>query len=91
MARSESEWLTLLKRQKESGLSQRSFCEREGVGLKAFEHWKRRARSLACAAIQQPHFIEVELPSATERHIPGPDVEVALPFGVVVRFFGVRQ
>lgn len=30
-----------------SGLSQRSYCQREGLSFSSFDHWRRRAREAA--------------------------------------------
>lgn len=37
----EEEQLHYLERWKESGLSQRAFCEQQGIVLKTFNNWKR--------------------------------------------------
>lgn len=33
-----------------SGLSQRAYCQREGLSFSAFDHWRRPAREAATAA-----------------------------------------
>ena len=38
-------WQQLLAEQAKSGLSQRAFCEREGLRVATFANWKRRLSS----------------------------------------------
>jgi len=47
--RSASEWSELIARQAASGLSQRDFCDTEGLAVSTFTYWKRRwlSRKLA--------------------------------------------
>ena len=40
--RSASEWSELIARQAASGLSQRDFCDTEGLAVSTFTYWKRK-------------------------------------------------
>lgn len=40
--RSASEWSALIERQAASGLSQRDFCDTEGLAVSTFTYWKRK-------------------------------------------------
>ncbi len=40
--RGESQWRAILSAFAGSGLSQKAFCEREGVAVSTFPYWKRR-------------------------------------------------
>jgi len=40
--RGESQWLAILSAFADSGLSQKAFCEREGLAPRTFGYWKRR-------------------------------------------------
>lgn len=40
--RGESEWRRLVAEQQRSGLSQRAFCEREGLCVQSLTNWRRR-------------------------------------------------
>ena len=37
-----SRWSVLVERQSASGLSQREFCDTEGLAVSTFSHWKRK-------------------------------------------------
>ena len=37
-------WADHYQRWQTSGLSQRTYCEREGVSYSSFDHWRRQAR-----------------------------------------------
>lgn len=76
--RTQRDWEALVLRQKDSGLSQASYCRREGVSLTSFEKWKQRLLS-------EPGFVDVT-PSAD--HPNAWELEVSLPSGVVLRFRG---
>jgi hypothetical protein len=43
--RSASEWSELIARQDASGLSQRDFCDNEGLAVSTFTYWKRKLGS----------------------------------------------
>ena len=67
-----------------SGLTQRAFAEREGLGFYRFVAWLKRHRHRRAKS----HFAEV---SVTRRSALVSNVEVALPNGVVVRVGDVEQ
>jgi hypothetical protein len=67
-----------------SGLTQRAFAQREGIGFYRFVAWLKRDRQQR----GKPDFVEVNGP----RRIAAPgNLEVALPSGVVVRGADVEQ
>jgi hypothetical protein len=43
--RSAEQWQQIIDEQAGSGLSQIAFCERKGIALSTFAHWKRRLSS----------------------------------------------
>ena len=49
--RTASEWSELIERQGESGLSQRDFCDAEGLAVSTFTYWKRK---LSGAPVAKP-------------------------------------
>ena len=65
-----------------SGLTQRAFAQREGIGFYRFVAWLKRHRQ------QKSDFVEVKV--ARQPAAPS-NVEVALPSGVVVRGADVEQ
>lgn len=115
MVRGEPNWALLLEEWERSGLSQKKFCEQQGVSY--FNFCKRRSRMQAqdrkhtkvhsVQAAQEVGFIPVtvEMENSTPQPFrlstqEGPnapsapgnasaEVEVELPFGVVLRFRGV--
>jgi hypothetical protein len=75
--RTPEEWMELVKRQKESGLSQAAYCRRKGVTLTSLEKWKSRY-------LLTPGFVDLTL-KATESAWT---MELELPHGVVLRIRG---
>lgn len=64
-----------------SGLTQRIFCEREGIKLPTFSYWFRRVSQDNSAS---GSFVEV-----TSHPITAEGLEVVFPNGVIVR--GIRD
>jgi hypothetical protein len=89
--RSSSEWKELLKRQEQSGLSQREFCRRESVSLSSYSRHRRELLARSNAFVElRPSDIEPlpqSEPSSTVQGEPW-SVEVALPNGCLLRFRG---
>ncbi len=80
--RSRSQWARLVSEQRESGLSQRAFCERRGLSISSFTHWRRRLQVDGDEGINETGFIELALdPTQVEAW----DVELTLGAGVVLR------
>lgn len=67
-----------------SGLTQRAFAEREGIGFYRFVAWLKRHRQRG----GKGDFVEVRVP---RRQAPQSSVEVALPNGLTVRGADVEQ
>jgi hypothetical protein len=67
-----------------SGLTQRAFAQREGLGFYRFVAWLKRHRQQRTKS----NFAEVKV---AHRSAPASSVEVALPNGVVVRGSDVGQ
>jgi hypothetical protein len=84
--RSEADGRALLAAFAESGLSQKAFCEREGVALSTFQYWKRRLghRPLAeSARTQEPASAASVIDLGTLEDRPaGWEVEIELGDGV---------
>ena len=94
--RTESQWRAIFNRYDRSGLSQEQFCKREGLSLTTFAMWRRKIRAASSSLATQPSsFVEVCIPDSvkvTEVQVPDvrPDLVVELPYGVVLRFHGVK-
>ena len=73
--RSEAEWREILSRQRDSGLNDQEFAQREGVGIASLRNWRQRIRQKPEAS-----FGLVEVGSFSS----GTEVQVRLPNGVVV-------
>lgn len=72
---------------RESGLSQRAFCEREGVSLATFSYWRQKERLGGEAAdAAAPAFTELVVDSAlnASKTVPAA-IEVTYPDGTRVR------
>ena len=77
---SESTWRELIDEWSRSGLGQREFCHRHGVGYSTFGKWKKRI--LSSGDRLEPEFIEMKLPPGSAA---GWDVELELGEGVILR------
>jgi hypothetical protein len=69
-----------------SGLTQRAFAQREGIGFYRFVAWLKRDRERRLKS----KFAEVSI-AGEKRPTPPSAVEVALPNGVVVRGADLEQ
>ena len=70
--RSVEEWELILSRFKSSGLSQSSFCRREGIALSSFQKWEGRLKRRAPVG-----FTELPAPVEVSRR----DIELELDLG----------
>ena len=79
--RSRADWVKIVDRFDESGLSIRDFCKRESLALSSFQRWHRRL-----ATTEKAPFTEIVRPVAVapERW----PVEIEFPSGVVLRLRG---
>lgn len=81
-----------IARWQSSGLTQRAFCEREGISLKSFQRWRRRLGAVAKPVSAHPMFVPVRVRrtrSATVARAVGAGADMfSLPMDVVLT--GVR-
>lgn len=94
--RGESEWRRLIAEQQRSGLSQREFCEREGLCAQSLTNWRRRigaassplpASRSSAVAVQHdsPSAAFVEIGTALSRPLDvGVKVRLELGAGIVL-------
>jgi len=81
--RSREQWQELVNQFEQSGLSQRAFCDTNGIKYDRLGFWRRRFRKLATASdlfIELPRDITSERPSSAAW-----DVELDLGNGTVLR------
>jgi hypothetical protein len=79
--RGRAEWVEIVARFGESGLSIRDFCKRESLAVSSFQRWHRRLSTTEKAA-----FTELVPPVAgSDERWP---VEIEFPGGVVLRIRG---
>ncbi len=80
--RSADEWAKIINRYRRSGLTQREFCEREGVSTGALQHWLYRAPKA------KPKFVEVLEADPRQKHcraiVRVREIEVDVEAGAVV-------
>lgn len=81
--------LELVKGFRESGLSRAEFCRHHGLPVSTFDYWRRAARIEEAESTVDGHFVEVHVEDAHQETEPRPEMEVELPYGVKLRFFGV--
>lgn len=83
-------WQEVVDRYRRSGLSQREFCDDEGLSPSTLGYWLRKLESPpAPAALDLAQFIRVLDTPAAEAESFGLVVE--LPGGVVLRFSGLTR
>jgi len=89
-----SKFVKLQERQKESGLSVRSFCSNEGIATSSFYYWLKKIRNEAngkrfiplvvkSAGENVNPFIQSELPQG--QRVDGPLLEITYPNGITLR------
>lgn len=88
-----SDWQSVVERFRGSGLSQKRFCEREGVSLSTFSYWLKKAAGNVAVSSAGAKFVELDfLPVVPATKVDdAPDLIVELPLGVVLRFRGVSR
>jgi transposase-like protein len=90
----EAQWRKIFDQFSQSGMSQEQFCQREDLALSTFDRWRRTFRESSLAAIPAS-FVELCVPNVPTPVVPlipesVAELVVELPFGVVLRFRGVR-
>ena len=81
--RSESQWRGLLEAHEASGLTQRAFCEREGVSEMSLSNWRKRLSSAGLASREASTRSFVDL-GALPEIAPMPIVRLELGGGMVL-------
>ena len=79
--RGASQWRAILSAFAGSGLSQKAFCEREGLALSTFSYWKRRLANDDAAPSSEAEAAVIDLGALDDRP-EGWAVEIALGDGV---------
>ena len=79
--RTESEWTSIVARQRESGLSLREFAKQHDVPVGSLQRWRRRLSPSETA-----DFVEVSPSSAPAA--PEWQAEIVLPNGTILRLRG---
>ncbi len=81
--------LALVRDFQESRLSRAEFCRRRDLPVSTFDYWRRTARIEEAQSTVDGHFVEVHVEDAHQETGPRLEIEVELPYGVKLRFFGV--
>ena len=82
--RSRAEWQTIFEQFSTSGLSMRSFCEREGLAKGTFSKWMHR---LGEPDVESSAFVEWSRPvSSSDGNLEAGEFELVLPGGVRLRW-----
>ena len=79
--RGESQWRAILSAFAGSGLSQKAFCQREGLAPSTFQYWKRRLANDDAAPSSEAEAAVIDLGALDDRPA-GWAVEIALGEGV---------
>ena len=64
--RTKAQWQQLVSLQQSSGLTQKAFCEQEGLSLATFGYWRRKLRQEARAE-EVAACVSVELAASLDR------------------------
>jgi len=92
--RTKAQWQQLVSLQQSSGLTQKAFCEQEGLSLATFGYWRRKLRkeaqaedATACVSVEPAASLDRWLELASP--VVGPDrpwrIELDLGNGVCLR------
>ncbi|MRR24284.1 hypothetical protein EG830_15035 [bacterium] len=89
---SSSKMAVLIQRQKESGLSVRSFCSNEGIAPSTFYYWQKKFRKGDTGGRFIPLLVRApgsaSCPASGQRPAPGADntpLEILFPNGTTLR------
>ena len=87
--RERRERLALARAFETSNLSKAEYCRRHGFSAGSLDYWCREARKEQVGGIVEA-FFEVQVADSAPASLPlrQPDLEVELPLGVKLRFFG---
>jgi hypothetical protein len=83
--------LALVRSFPKSGLSRAEFCRCHDLPVSTFDYWRHTARLEGVEGTVDGHFVEVHVEDAPQETERRPEMEVELPYGVKLRFFGVCQ
>ena len=77
------QWTQIIRECQSSGLSNKEYCQRQGISEKTYYYWLRKLRSEAAEGI--PQIVEVEPPGIEDKvYIRFRGAELALPAGTDV-------
>ncbi len=81
----------LVRRFSRSGLKKSEFCRQNGLPINSFDYWLRVAEQRDSPDLIEAEFVRVEVAGSesAEFEPASPDLEIDLPFGVKLRFFGI--
>ena len=88
---SAGQWQTVIDQQQASDMSQRAFCNSQGIGLSTFTHWKRKLENKPATAPEklpeQEKWIELssDLDTTDDKTPQTWHLELELPGGVTLR------
>ena len=79
------QWGQIVQQCRESGLSNRDFCHKNGITEKTYYYWLRKLR-MAAASQEVPKIVELERHDSAEDmlHIQFRNAEMTLPAGMDV-------
>ncbi len=92
--RSRAQWLSVMDRHAESGLSGKQFCKREAISYGSFAKWRSKLKTKSASAVND--FIELSaepLPLAMPVDEPSPEsclLELQVGTSVTVRIYAGR-
>ena len=72
----------MIERWQQSGLSQKSFCEKESIKFYSFYYWYKRYRQQHELSVSKPGFVKLKI----EKPLTAASVEIHFPNGAYLFF-----
>lgn len=88
--RTPAQWQQLIEAQQASGLSQKAFCQENGIAKATFGYWKRKLKQEQCAAQSPSPWVELPQLDAALSSAGRWQIELDLGNGVCLRLNPVR-
>ena len=78
------QWTQIIRECQSSGLSNKEYCQQQGISEKSYYYWLRKLRNAAAGSL--PQIVEMEAPAAIEDrvYIRFRGAELTLPAGTDV-------
>lgn len=85
----ESFWREVITAQRESELTQKKFCERNGLKISSFKSWVRKVNQ--GLVVKEPRFVQVEVKTEADENVARVigGLEIKLLTGEIIKLSGM--